>query len=142
MNNKVLVFVLLSIYQMTTGVVSAQSSTSGDSLTVFVIGWGKGERIKIQYDNQLVLSYKAQKPYIYSFKIAKEKDWERTGQILDFFVYRKGHFGFRYKVSSATVDYQADRKFLVFNRAPFLKNYNPFLLDWTNKEPTKPYFIH
>jgi hypothetical protein len=136
---KILIFVgLISLFHSATlNCARAQ----GDSIKVYFVGNGHGEKYKIFFDGELKLSVATKGLFDYTFYIQK-KQWKSSEQMLNFRILKKGRLKFSYRDLDLQPLFNDRKKFLVVRKNPRLKK--KFTVDfyWSNYDPRSVAHIH
>jgi hypothetical protein len=114
----------------------AVSQNSEDSIKIFFVGAGKGEKFRFYNDGRLLFEIKTKKSFKYDFSIPKVPTWKSGDYLPSLIVTRKGPRGLFFRDTFVQVHFD-DKRYLIIKRNPSLKNRFAIEYEWGDVEPKK-----
>ncbi len=110
-----------------------------DSLRVFMIGVGEGEKYRIIYEGDTYLQFKTNKwsGFKKSFSIPYNPDWKVGERMYSLYFLRKSGLSLWWRTLGIVADYQ-QKKYLIIKRDFRFRNSIAFDYEWSDMEPDKP----
>jgi hypothetical protein len=106
-----------------------------DSIKVFFIGNYPGEKFRVFWEGKLILEFKGDRSYKYTFQVPRDASWIKKGYTNKFVIYRRAAWGFAYKELGGFNPGYEPKKYLIIWRNPRLKNRAAIQTRWSDKEP-------